>query len=136
MVVRDNSIENTSKELNDSEFFTENRVKRTFSCRAYMHLNKDRKEKGRHAPKAAETITLGFTTDFNTSGYKLLIESTGKTLVSNQVRFDENLYPYWNCSMAEQNLSDIAELIVRLSSILSLGKTENMIGSSTHLKST
>ena len=67
-----------------------------FGCRAYMHLNKDRREKGRHAPKAVEAINLGFALDSNTSGYKLLIEGTGKVLISNQVRFDENLYPYRN----------------------------------------
>ncbi len=75
-----------------------------------LHLNKDRKEKGRHAPKAVEAINLGFTTDCNTSGYKLLIEGTNKIVISNQVKFDENLYPYRNHNMVEQNLSDIAEL--------------------------
>ncbi len=67
---------------------------RPFGCRAYMHLNKDQGEKWRHAPKAVEAINLGFATDCNTRGYKLLMEGTGKILISNQVRFDENLYPY------------------------------------------
>jgi hypothetical protein len=40
---------------------------RPFGCRAYMHLNKDRIEKGRHAPKAVEAVNLGFATDCNTS---------------------------------------------------------------------
>ncbi len=51
-----------------------------------MHLNKDRREKGRHAPKAVEAINLDFATDCtgNTSGYKLLIEGTNQIVVSIQ----------------------------------------------------
>ncbi len=83
---------------------------RPFGCRAYMHLNKDLREKGRHALKAVEAINLGFTTDSNTSEYKLLIEGTNKMVILNQVKFDENLYLYRNHNMVKQNLSDIAEL--------------------------
>ncbi len=36
---------------------------RPFGCRAYMNLNKDHCEKGRHASKAVEAINLGFATD-------------------------------------------------------------------------
>jgi hypothetical protein len=78
-----------------------------FGRRAYMHLNKVRREKGRHAPKAVEAVNLGFATDCNTSGYKLYIEGTGKILISNQVRFDENLYPYRNSEMVSQHMNDI-----------------------------
>ena len=42
---------------------------RLFGCRAYMHMNKDRREKSWHAPKAIEVIHLGLTTDCNISGY-------------------------------------------------------------------
>ncbi len=44
---------------------------RQFGCLVYMHLNKDRREKGRHAPNAVEAVNLGFATDCNTSRYKL-----------------------------------------------------------------
>ncbi len=54
-----------------------------------------------------EAVNLGFATDCNTSGYKLYIEGTGKILISNQVRFDENLYPYRNTKMVSQHLNDI-----------------------------
>jgi hypothetical protein len=80
---------------------------RLFGCSAYMHLNKDRREKGRHAPKAVEAMSLGFANDCNTSGYKLYIEGTGKVLISNQVKFNENLYPYQNSEMVSQHLNDI-----------------------------
>jgi hypothetical protein len=56
-----------------------------------MHnLNKDRREEGRHAPKAVEAVNLVFATDCNTSGYKVYIEETGKILISNKVKFDAN----------------------------------------------
>jgi hypothetical protein len=70
----------------------------------------------RHALKAVEleAINLGFTlnfaTDSITSGHKLLIEGTNKIVISNQVKFDENLYPHRSRNMVEQNLSDVAEL--------------------------
>ncbi len=60
-----------------------------------------------HAPKAISAVNLGFATDFNISGYKLYIEETGKILISNQVKFDENLYPYRNRDMVSQHLHDI-----------------------------
>ncbi len=40
---------------------------RPFGCQAYMHLKKDSRERGRHAPKAVEAVNLGFATDCNTS---------------------------------------------------------------------
>jgi hypothetical protein len=59
---------------------------RPFCCQAYVHLNKERREKGRHAPRAIKAINLGIATDANTSGYKFYMEATasGKTIISNQ----------------------------------------------------
>jgi hypothetical protein len=65
-------------------------------CRGYMHLNQDQREPGRQAPRGQAVINLGWATDRNTSGYKLLVEATGKVVISNQVKFDESLYPYRN----------------------------------------
>ena len=50
----------------------------------------ERRGKGRGAPLAVEVINLGLATDCNTSGYKLLVEETGKVLISNEVRFDKS----------------------------------------------
>jgi hypothetical protein len=66
---------------------------RPFGCRAWMHLNKERREKGKTAPRAIEGVNLGFASDLNTSAYKFLT-STGQVLTSNQLDFDENFYPY------------------------------------------
>jgi hypothetical protein len=46
----------TKKHVSKSNF-------RPFSCRVYMHLNKDSGEKGRHALKGIEAINLGFASD-------------------------------------------------------------------------
>ena len=66
-----------------------------------MHLNKERRGKGRGPPRAVEVINLRLATDCNTSGYtsKLLVEETGKILISNEVRFDEGLFPRRNRQM-------------------------------------
>ena len=75
-----------------------------------MHMNKDRREKGRHAPKAIEVIHLGFATDCNTSGYKFLIEGTGKHLISNQAKFDEDFFPYRNRKMVDEHIDNLMKV--------------------------
>ena len=67
---------------------------RPFGCRGYMWLNKERREKGKTAPRAIEVINLGFASDLNTSAYKVYVEKTGQILTSNQLEFDEGLFPY------------------------------------------
>ena len=61
-----------------------------------MHLTKDRREKGKDAQRAVEAVNLGFTSDRNTSAYKLYTpsESTRPIIVTNQVVFDESFFPY------------------------------------------
>ena len=75
-----------------------------------MHMNKEPRATRRSAPKAVEAVNLDLATDCNTSGYKLLIEETGKILISNQVLFDETLFPYRNKKMVDVHLTNIAEL--------------------------
>ena len=77
-----------------------------------MHLNKDRREKGAHAPRAVEVIHLGFATDQNTSGYKFLIKGTNKVIVSNQGKFDEDFFPYRNREMIDNHIDHITNLDV------------------------
>ena len=59
-----------------------------------MFLNKERREKGKTAPRAVEVINLGIASDLNKSAYKVLVEKTGQILTSNQREFDENFFPY------------------------------------------
>ena len=79
---------------------------RPFGCRAYVHLNKDRREPGKHTPRAVEAIHLGFASDSNMSAYKFYIPSTGQLMYSNQAKFDENFFPYRNKDMIENHLAD------------------------------
>jgi hypothetical protein len=36
---------------------------RPCGCKAYVHLNKERREKGKHTTQAVEAIHLGFASD-------------------------------------------------------------------------
>ena len=65
---------------------------RPFGCRAYLHLNKERREPGKHAPRAVEAIHLGFASDM--SCQKFWVPSTGQLTYTNQAKFDEDLFPY------------------------------------------
>ena len=77
---------------------------RAFGCKAFMYLNEDRSEKGKHLPRAAERIHLGFASDSNTSGYVIYFPSTCKTLISNQVRFDA--FQYRKQSMIDRHVEE------------------------------
>ncbi len=79
---------------------------RPFGCKAYVHLNKERREKGKHTHRAVEAIHLGFASDCNMSAYKFYIPSSGKCIVSNQARFDEESFPYRNQDMIRGKLDE------------------------------
>ena len=69
-----------------------------------MHLNKERRAKG----PAVKVTNLGLATDCNTSGCKLLVEETGKVLISNEVRFNESFFPRRNRQMTDDHLTNLA----------------------------
>ena len=77
-----------------------------------MHVNKERRAKGRGAPRAVEVINLGLAIDCNTSGYKLLAEETGKVLISSEVRFNEPFPQRRNRQMIDDHLTNITEIDV------------------------
>ena len=77
-----------------------------------MHLNKERRAKGRGAPLAAEVINLGLATDCNTGWYKLLDEETGKALISNEVGFDVSFFPRRNRQMIDDHRTTLADIDV------------------------
>jgi hypothetical protein len=79
---------------------------RPFGCKAYVHLNKERREKGKHTPRAVEAIHIGFASDCNMSAYKFYIPSSRKCIVSNQARFDEESFPYRNQDMIRGKLDE------------------------------
>ena len=79
---------------------------RPFGCRAYVHLKKERREPGKHTPRAVEAIHLGLASDCNMSAYKFCIPSTGKLINSNQAKFDEDMHPYRNQEMIADKLAE------------------------------
>ena len=66
-----------------------------------MYLNKDRREKGKTAPRTVEVINLGFATDYNTSSYVVYDPALDKLRTTNQLTFDEGFYPYRKDSEGE-----------------------------------
>ena len=77
---------------------------RAFGCRAWVYLDKERRENGKHTPRAVKAINLGFKT--NTSTYCFFILETNKLMTSNQAKFDEYCFPFRNQKMVEKYQSD------------------------------
>ncbi len=75
---------------------------RPFGCRAYVHLTNARREKGKGVQRTVEAVNLGFTSDCNTSAYKLYIPSTRQIIVTNQVVFDKSFFPYCKEELIKQ----------------------------------
>ena len=79
---------------------------RAFGCRAWVHLNSERREKGKHTPRAIEVIYLGFQP--NTSSWSFFIPERNSMISSNQAQFDERIFPFRNKEMIEKYQSDQA----------------------------
>jgi hypothetical protein len=79
---------------------------RAFGCRAYVYLNEERRERGKHVVRAIEAINLGFATDHNMSAYKFWIPSKQKLMLCNQAKFDELLFPYRKQEIINQDKED------------------------------
>ena len=89
---------------------------RAFGCRAYLYLNEERRPAGKYHPRAVEGIHLGFATDSNTSGYVIYIPATKKIILSNQVRFDELLFPYRKSEIVDKFVEEEATRSLKTSS--------------------
>ena len=80
---------------------------RAFWCRAFMYLSEDRREKGKYLPTAnAEGIYLGFVSNCNTSGNVIHFPSKEKTLISNQILFNETNLQYRKQSIVDRHIED------------------------------
>ena len=75
-----------------------------FGCRSWIYLNAERRKKGKHTVRAIEAINLGFKP--NASGYSLFVPEKNCLMTSNQVKFDEYLFPFRKQKMVEQYQSD------------------------------
>ena len=77
---------------------------RAFGCRAWVYEDKQRRENGKHTPRAKEAIYVGFVP--NMSAWAFWIPEDKKIRTTNQARFDEHEFPFWKRKMLEQHLSD------------------------------
>ena len=64
---------------------------RAFGCRAWVHLNSERRENGKHTPRALEAVYLGF--EPNTSAWCFFIPERQTLWVTNQAKIDEHRFP-------------------------------------------
>ena len=62
-----------------------------------------RREPGKHAPRAVEAIHLGFASDMSCP--KFWVPSTSQLVYTNQAKFDEGLFLYRNKEMIEGRLA-------------------------------
>jgi hypothetical protein len=68
--------------------------------RAWVFLNNERRENGKHTQRALEAIHLGF--EPNTSAYSFFIPKKNTIMSSNQAQFNETVFPFWKKKMVEQ----------------------------------
>jgi hypothetical protein len=74
---------------------------RAFGCRAWVYLNAERREKGKHTPRAQEAaIYLGFKP--NTSAWSFFIPERQKLWSTNQAQFDEHVFPFRKRSIVDK----------------------------------
>jgi hypothetical protein len=77
---------------------------RAFGCRAFVYLNAERREKGKHTPRAFEAVYLGLTS--NKSSWVFYLPEKNSLFTSNQAKFDEHVYPFRKTSIIDKYLSD------------------------------
>ncbi len=63
-----------------------------FGCRAWVHLNSERREKEKHTPRALEAIYLGF--EPNSSSWSFFIPERQQLWSTNQAKSDEHSFPF------------------------------------------
>ena len=77
---------------------------RAFGCRAWVYLNKERRDNGIHSPLAVEAIHVGF--EPNTSSYSFFILEKNTPISFNQSQCGETVFPFRKKKMVEQYQSD------------------------------
>ncbi len=74
---------------------------RAFGCRAWVNLKSERREKGKHTPRAIEAIHLGY--EPNTSAYSFFIQERNTMMSSNQAQFDPKQRNDWKIPVGPSN---------------------------------
>jgi hypothetical protein len=75
---------------------------RAYGCRAWVYLDKQRGEKGKHTPRAKEAMYVGFVN--NMSAWALWIPEDKEKVTSNQVKLAEHKFPFRTRKMVDQFL--------------------------------
>jgi hypothetical protein len=73
---------------------------RVFGCRAWVYLNAERREKGKHTPRAQEAIYLGF--EPNISAWSFFIPERQTLWSTKQAQFDEHVFPFRKRSIVDK----------------------------------
>jgi hypothetical protein len=81
---------------------------RAFGCRAWVYLNAERREKGKHTPRAVEAIYLGF--EPNTSAYSFFIPEKNTMMSSNQANLMKTCFHFGRRRLSN-SISQIKQLI-------------------------
>jgi hypothetical protein len=69
-------------------------------CRAWANLNSERREKGKHSPRAQEANYPGF--EPNTSAWSFFIQEKQALLSTNKAQFDEHVFPFHKRSIINE----------------------------------
>ena len=77
---------------------------KTFSCRAWVYIDKQRREKESTRQEPKRQYTLVFAN--NMSAWALWIPEDKKIMTSNQVKFSKHEFPFLTSKMVDQLLSD------------------------------
>jgi hypothetical protein len=73
---------------------------RAFGCRAWVYLNAERREKGKHTQRAQEAIYLGF--EPNTNSWSFFISERQTLWSTNQAQFDKHVLPFRKRSIVDK----------------------------------
>jgi hypothetical protein len=82
-----------------------------FGCGAWVHLNSERREKGKHTPRVLEALYLGF--EPNTSSWCFFIPERQTLWSTNQAKSDEHSFPFRQGSMVDkfQHLENSCDIL-------------------------
>ncbi len=83
---------------------------RPFGCQAWVHLNKDSRENGKHTPRALKAVYLGF--EPNARAWSFYIPEEQKLWSTNHAQFDEHTFPFRKKTIIDKYQMDRANHVL------------------------
>ena len=83
---------------------------RPFGCQAFVHIGKNNRSNKKLAARSVKGVMVGY--DQSREAYRILHVSTGKILISRDVKFNEHIYPlykYTNEPIDSSCITDVSE---------------------------